>query len=334
MERPEGRHLECLPSVGEFRVVAIRKLAPQSWSLALGHLQAAPGIERVVDIELVFQVLFIIGIAQAEPGGNRFEAARDRISVYILGYIGGVDDLGQPYQTRVGEAIFEHDGLERAAALVVAELHAGRIEWYGPCFLSNLVYLALGHKQKFRLIVHEPQDQPRAGHAVHVHVRASQPFHCWSPFVLRARRVPDWNPSRYSLWIATPPAPPGRRPYVWARWAGEPDAVVRSASGVAGCSSNLTSGIFLSKKIFLWLTLIDRATARSAWITPRCRAAAAMRVWQRVSMLLMLAVLAAEPTAMPRSIARNWQMGPGNSQSSASGVRCAGAARRNSAQVA
>ena len=42
-------------------------------------------------------------------------------------------------------------------------------------------------------------------------------------------------------------------------------------------SSNLTSGIFLSKKMFLWDTLIESATARSAPIRPRWRAAAAIR---------------------------------------------------------
>src|SRR6266699_4518181 len=98
-------------------------------------------------------------------------------------------------------------------------------------------------------------------------------------------------------------------------------------------ASNLISGIFLSKKIFLWLTLIDKATARSARIIPRCRAPAAIRVWQRASTLLRLAALAAEPTAMPRSIHRSWQMGPLNCQSAEPGPWWFGLAFRNSAHV-
>ena len=51
---------------------------------------------------------------------------------------------------------------------------------------------------------------------------------------------------------------------------------------------------------------------------PSLRAATAMRVWQRQSMEWMAAVLAAEPTAMPRSMSRRLQVGPANSSSAES----------------
>jgi len=65
----------------------------------------------------------------------------------------------------------------------------------------------------------------------------------------------------------------------------------------------------------LWVIESDRATAWSAWMRPNLRAAVATRVWQRQSMEWMAAVLAAEPTAMPRSMSRRLQTGPVNSRS-------------------
>src|SRR6185369_12291624 len=94
---------------------------------------------------------------------------------------------------------------------------------------------------------------------------------------------------------------------------------------------NFTSGIFLSKKMFLWVTLIESATARSDLITPKCLAAAAIRVWQRASILLRLAVFAAEPTAIPKSTQRSWQMDPANCQSGEASALAA--ALENSAHV-
>jgi len=63
------------------------------------------------------------------------------------------------------------------------------------------------------------------------------------------------------------------------------------------------------------------------------RAATAMRVWQRQSIEWTAAVLAADPTAMPRSMSRRSHWGPVNSSSSESS-RSGVVAWRNSAQVA
>jgi hypothetical protein len=65
----------------------------------------------------------------------------------------------------------------------------------------------------------------------------------------------------------------------------------------------------------------ERATATSAAMTPSLRAATATRVWQRQSMEWMAAVLAAEPTAMPRSMSRRLQVGPANSRLAESSLR-------------
>jgi hypothetical protein len=104
---------------------------------------------------------------------------------------------------------------------------------------------------------------------------------------------------------------------------------------VAGRSraSKLMSPMRRSNPTALWVSDRERATARSAWMMLRFRAATAMRVWQRQSMEWMAAVLAAEPAAMPKSMSRRVQVGPANSRSaelSRSGL----VAWRNSAQVA
>src|SRR5262249_1747140 len=75
------------------------------------------------------------------------------------------------------------------------------------------------------------------------------------------------------------------------------------------------------------------AAAWSAWMRPFLRAAVATRVWQRQSMEWMAAVLAAEPTAMPRSMSRRLQTGPVNSRT-ADWSRRVLVWWRNSAQVA
>ena len=97
--------------------------------------------------------------------------------------------------------------------------------------------------------------------------------------------------------------------------------------------SKSTSLILRSKPTALWVRERESATAMSALMTPSLRAATAMRVWQRQSMEWMAAVLAAEPTAMPRSMSRRLQVGPANSRSPESS-RSGLVAWRNSAQVA
>ncbi len=83
----------------------------------------------------------------------------------------------------------------------------------------------------------------------------------------------------------------------------------------------------------LWVIDSDKATACSAWMRPSLRAAVATRVWQRQSMECSEAVLAAEPTAMPRSMSRRLQTGPANSRLVES-LRRVLVACRNSTQVA
>ncbi len=48
--------------------------------------------------------------------------------------------------------------------------------------------------------------------------------------------------------------------------------------GIASGASKSTTGIRASKPGFLWVTVIDNATATSAWMRPSLRAATAMRV--------------------------------------------------------
>jgi hypothetical protein len=69
-------------------------------------------------------------------------------------------------------------------------------------------------------------------------------------------------------------------------------------------ASKSMSGMRRSKPTALCVSERESATAMSALIRPSLRAATAIRVWQRASIEWMAAVLAAEPTAMPRSISR------------------------------
>src|SRR6266851_1385706 len=121
-----------------------------------------------------------------------------------------------------------------------------------------------------------------------------------------------------------------------------PYAFLAGCSGIptgwvpAGGRSRLSksaSGMGRSKPTALWVIDSERATAWSAWMRPSLRAAVETRVWQRQSMEWMAAVLAAEPTAMPRSMSRRLQTGPVNS-SSVDWLRRVLVWWRNSAQVA
>ena len=58
-----------------------------------GRFQAAPGVERIVDLELPLDVLDVVGIAQAVAGGDGFEAGGEGV-VFKPAGVRGIDDLG------------------------------------------------------------------------------------------------------------------------------------------------------------------------------------------------------------------------------------------------
>ncbi len=108
--------------------------------------------------------------------GDRLQTAGNRVGVNVLRHICRVDDLRHPLERRVSQSIFDEDGLERAAAVHVAQLNARCVERDGAGIGDDLFDLAVGDKQEFGLVVHEARDQPWAGHAVDMNVRTGYPF--------------------------------------------------------------------------------------------------------------------------------------------------------------
>ena len=66
-----------------------------SFRFAPGHVQTAPGIQGVVDLELALDIFQIIRKAQAVAHGDGLETGRQGIGLQSVG-VGGIDDLGHP----------------------------------------------------------------------------------------------------------------------------------------------------------------------------------------------------------------------------------------------
>ena len=62
------------------------------------RIQAAPGIQRIVELELVGQVLLILRVAQTVTGRQRFQPSRQRVAIDLRGDVGRVDYARQPHQ--------------------------------------------------------------------------------------------------------------------------------------------------------------------------------------------------------------------------------------------
>jgi len=65
----------------------------------LGQIQSAPGIQRIVNLKLPFDVLQDIRKTQTLPHGNGFETGGQRVSFRMIA-VRGVDDRG-PAQQRL-----------------------------------------------------------------------------------------------------------------------------------------------------------------------------------------------------------------------------------------
>jgi hypothetical protein len=156
---------------------AVEKTSNVSLILRGSYIQPAPGIKRIIYIELVGEIFQIIGETQAETFGDRFDSARDRVGINVLGYVGGMDDPGHPQQPGILEVIFQDDRLERAAPVFVTQLDAWSVKRDGAGFPGDPVDLDLRDEQELGVAVDEAGDQPRAGDAVHVDMGAGDPFH-------------------------------------------------------------------------------------------------------------------------------------------------------------
>jgi hypothetical protein len=118
----------------------------------------------------VRQVLLVFGEAQAKPAGYCLQAAGDRFFVDVFRNICGMDDLRQTYESRLFQFVFEHDGLERTAPILMAKFHAGSIEGDGVLLFGDLLNLVLGNKEELGIVVDEAGDEPGTSNAINVHV--------------------------------------------------------------------------------------------------------------------------------------------------------------------
>src|SRR5688500_8473942 len=115
-------------------------------TLRVYNLQPAPCIQCVIDLKLMVEIFQIVWEAQTITRGYGFESAPDGIGIDVFGNIRGMHDLCQAYQTSVFQIVCQENRLKRAAALMMAELHARRIEWNGAGFFCNFINLALRNK--------------------------------------------------------------------------------------------------------------------------------------------------------------------------------------------
>src|SRR5207247_7084574 len=96
--------------------------------------------------------------------------------------VGGVHDLCQPRQRRVGaEVVVVDEDLERAQAVAVVVAGAGGIEAVGALRLGNVENVFSGRVEDLGLGVDEPPDQPGAGDAVGLRTGAGDPLHGCPP---------------------------------------------------------------------------------------------------------------------------------------------------------
>src|SRR5215207_1157304 len=124
------------------------------------------------------KILFVFGEAQAISACDCFEPPRKRIGVNILIYICGMDDLCQSQKSRLFETVFENDRLKGAASIRgMTKFYSRRVEGNRAGFFDNMFDLAGGGEQEFRFVINEAGDEPWTGNAVHMYMRAGNPFH-------------------------------------------------------------------------------------------------------------------------------------------------------------
>lgn len=116
----------------------------------------------------MLQILDIIWKAHAIACRNGFQSTRDRVTVDILGNIGGMNDFCHPQQAGILQVIFEEDRLEGATTLMVAEFYAWCIKGNGSVFLDDSSYLTLWYKEKLSFIIDKAGDDPRTGDPIYM----------------------------------------------------------------------------------------------------------------------------------------------------------------------
>src|SRR3990172_1037837 len=123
------------------------------------------------------------------PAVKDGKAFRDRLETPPLGRrvdigvdIRGVNNPRQFGQPRVArQPVFDHDALEGASPVYMAQFGAGNIVRDGSLSPRYGQDLFRRHVQELRVLVDEPADEPGTCNPVHFRVLPSNPLHHWPP---------------------------------------------------------------------------------------------------------------------------------------------------------
>ena len=99
---------------------------PSIYQLSLrlgGNVQPAPGIERIVDLKLRFNIFQIIRKAEAVAHSDSFETRRQGVVIESI-RIRRINDPGHPQKTPILQLIIFNDDVKRAKIITVMEFGA------------------------------------------------------------------------------------------------------------------------------------------------------------------------------------------------------------------
>src|SRR5215213_5226783 len=116
----------------------------------------------------------IVGANAADALTDQVQARRGRLDQHFLRDVSLVDDLGDPAQDRVVEAVLQHDGVEAGMPGVVRQARAGDVERLGA--LRERL-LSDGDEEKLGVRIDEASDQPGTADPVDADVLPGDPSH-------------------------------------------------------------------------------------------------------------------------------------------------------------
>src|SRR5215212_469273 len=145
-------------------------------AVGLAFQLAAPAVERVVEHEAVPQHLVVVAEARPQAERDGEEPGRLGRQVEPLG-IRAADDPGELVECRIVQPVLRQERVEAAPLAHVRELDPRHVVGNGAGLFGHLEHALGRHEKKFRCLIDEAGDQPRAGKAVDDRALARNPFH-------------------------------------------------------------------------------------------------------------------------------------------------------------
>src|SRR5215217_4634878 len=137
-----------------------------------------PGVQAVVDAVAQAEEFVVISDHEAQPSDDRIQSGSFRATELLVVQVRVVHHGRDLVEGGIGQIVLEQDTLERAAPLVMAELHPAHVE---RCATELFGRLWIRSKGEAWLGVNEASNEPGAGSAVDVWVGPSDPEH--GPFL-------------------------------------------------------------------------------------------------------------------------------------------------------